>query len=199
MLKGSLSGARYRWQPTGLLGLSAGAIVVAVATGQHNRPAGLGPFLGLAFRRFLAGPYRLSMSSSPAAVSDRTLTPAYGERAIAEADLICFDNPRPGRAYEISIELPEFTCKCPFSGYPDFAVLRLIYQPGPRVVELKAIKLYVNSYRDRAISHEEVTNRILDDLVAATEPQWMQLEADFHPRGNVHTVVRVSHGSRLAC
>jgi 7-cyano-7-deazaguanine reductase len=110
----------------------------------------------------------------------------YGERAIAEAELICFDNPRPGRAYEISIELPEFTCKCPFSGYPDFAVLRLIYQPGPRVVELKAIKLYVN-------------NRILDDLVAATDPQWMQLEADFHPRGNVHTVVRASHGTRLAC
>ena len=103
MLKGSLSGARYRWQPTGLLGPSAGAIVVAVATGQHNRYAGLGPFLGLAFRRFLAGPYRLSMSSSPAAVSDRTLTPAYGERAIAEAELICFDNPRPCRAYEISI------------------------------------------------------------------------------------------------
>jgi 7-cyano-7-deazaguanine reductase len=194
MLMGSLSGARYRWQPTGLLGPSAGAIVVAVATGQHNRSAQPVSTTGR-----LAGPYRLSMSSSPAAVSDRTLTPAYGERAIAEAELICFDNPRPGRAYEISIELPEFTCKCPFSGYPDFAVLRLIYQPGPRVVELKAIKLYINSYRDRAISHEEVTNRILDDLVAATEPQWMQLEADFHPRGNVHTVVRVSHGSRLAC
>lgn len=141
------------------------------------------------------------MSSSPASASASALTqtPMYGERAIAEAELICFDNPRPGRAYEISIELPEFTCKCPFSGYPDFAVLRLIYQPGPRVVELKAIKLYVNSYRDRSISHEEVTNRILDDLVAATDPQWMQLEADFHPRGNVHTVVRVSHGTRLAC
>ena len=58
-----------------------------------------------------------------------TQTPLYGERAIAEAELICFDNPRPGRPYEVSIELPEFTCKCPFSGYPDFAVLRLIYQP----------------------------------------------------------------------
>ena len=102
------------------------------------------------------------MSSSPASASASSLTqtPMYGERAIAEAELICFDNPRLGRAYEISIELPEFTCKCPFSGYPDFAVLRLIYQPGPRVVELKAIKLYVNSYRDRSISHEEVTNRI---------------------------------------
>ena len=78
-------------------------------------------------------------------------------------------------------------------------VLRLIYQPGPRVVELKAIKLYVNSYREQSISHEEVTNRILDDLVAATDPVWMQLEADFNPRGNVHTVVRVSHGSRQPC
>jgi 7-cyano-7-deazaguanine reductase len=99
-----------------------------------------------------------------AASQQRTETPLYGERAIDEAELICFDNPRPGRAYEVSIELPEFTCKCPFSGYPDFAVLRLIYQPGPRVVELKAIKLYVNSYRDRSISHEEVSNRIVDDL-----------------------------------
>ncbi len=99
----------------------------------------------------------------------------------------------------MSIELPEFTCKCPFSGYPDFAVLKLIYQPGPKVVELKAIKLYVNSYRDRSISHEEVTNRILDDLVEACEPIWMQLEADFNPRGNVHTVVRVSHGERQPC
>ena len=128
-----------------------------------------------------------------------TRTPLYGERAIAEAELICFDNPRPGRPYEVSIELPEFTCKCPFSGYPDFAVLRLLYQPGPRVLELKAIKLYVNSYRDRSISHEEVVNRILDDLVAAADPQWMELVADFNPRGNVHTVVRVSHGTRLPC
>ena len=131
--------------------------------------------------------------------SDATRTPLYGERAIADAALICFDNPRPGRSYEVSIELPEFTCLCPFSGYPDFAVLRLSYQPGPRVVELKAIKLYVNSYRDRTISHEEVANRILDDLVAACDPVWMQLEADFNPRGNVHTVVRVTHGSRQPC
>jgi 7-cyano-7-deazaguanine reductase len=67
------------------------------------------------------------------------------------------------------------------------------------VIELKAIKLYVNSYRDRSISHEEVANRILDDFVAACEPAWMQLEADFNPRGNVHTVVRVSHGVRQPC
>ena len=136
------------------------------------------------------------MSASPA---ETTRTPLYGERAIADAELICFDNPREGRAYEVSIELPEFTCLCPFSGYPDFAVLRLLYQPGPRVVELKAIKLYVNSFRNRTISHEEVANRILDDLVEACDPVWMQLEADFYPRGNVHTVVRVSHGERQSC
>jgi 7-cyano-7-deazaguanine reductase len=128
-----------------------------------------------------------------------TQTPSYGERLIADAQLICFENPRRGRPYEVAIELPEFTCKCPFSGYPDFAVLRLIYQPGPRVLELKALKLYVNSWRDRSISHEEVTNRILDDLAAACEPVWMQLEADFNPRGNVHTVIRVAQGSRQAC
>jgi 7-cyano-7-deazaguanine reductase len=128
-----------------------------------------------------------------------TLTPRYGERVIGEAELICFDNPRPGRAYEVAIELPEFTCKCPFSGYPDFAVLRLIYQPGVSVLELKALKLYVNAWRDRSISHEEVANRILDDLVAAAAPVWMQLEADFNPRGNVHTVIRVSHGERQPC
>ena len=130
---------------------------------------------------------------------EQTRTPLYGERDIENASLICFDNPRPGRAFEVSIELPEFTCRCPFSGYPDFAVLRLLYQPGPRVLELKALKLYVNSYRDRSISHEEVANRILDDVVAACDPVWMELVADFNPRGNVHTVVRVSHGARQAC
>jgi 7-cyano-7-deazaguanine reductase len=134
-----------------------------------------------------------------ASAASTTRTPLYGERAIQEAQLICFDNPRPGRPYEVSIELPEFTCRCPFSGYPDFAVLRLLYQPGPRVIELKSIKLYVNSYRDRSISHEEVANRILDDLVTAAKPDWMELIADFNPRGNVHTVVRVSHGVRQAC
>ena len=133
----------------------------------------------------------------PITEQERTVTPRYGERAIAEASLICFDNPRPGRPYEVSIELPEFTC--PYSGYPDFAVLRLLYQPGPLVLELKALKLYINSYRNRSISHEEVANRILDDLVEACDPAWMQIEADFNPRGNVHTVVRVSHGERQAC
>tara|TARA_A100001037_G_scaffold110392_1_gene100674 strand:- start:337 stop:753 length:417 start_codon:yes stop_codon:yes gene_type:complete len=126
----------------------------------------------------------------------KTFTPLYGERAIAEAELICFENPNQSRPYEISIELPEFTCLCPFSGYPDFAVLRLLYQPAEKVLELKAIKLYINSFRERRISHEQVANQILDDLVNASSPVWMQLEADFNPRGNVHMVIRVTHGIR---
>tara|TARA_Y100001968_G_scaffold333191_1_gene394636 strand:+ start:15061 stop:15453 length:393 start_codon:yes stop_codon:yes gene_type:complete len=123
-------------------------------------------------------------------------SPLYGERAIEEGELLCFDNPNLKRKYEISIDLPEFTCKCPFSGYPDFAELRLLYQPAEKVLELKSIKLYVNSYREKKISHEEVANKILDDLVNACKPNWMQLEADFNPRGNVHMVVTVSHGIR---
>ena len=118
----------------------------------------------------------------------------YGEKAISSCELICFENPKKGRPYEISIELPEFTCQCPFSGYPDFAVLRLSYQPAEKILELKAIKLYINSYRNRKISHEAVANQILDDFVMACDPKWMELEADFNPRGNVHMIIRVSHG-----
>ena len=120
----------------------------------------------------------------------------YGEREIEAGKLICFPNPTSKRDYEISIDFPEFTCKCPFSGYPDFATLRIKYQPNSKVIELKAIKLYLNSYRENTISHEEVTNKIIDDLVEASSPKWMQLEADFNPRGNVHTIIRVCHGSR---
>ena len=120
----------------------------------------------------------------------------YGERLISEAEIECFPNPNPERDYEISIELPEFTCQCPFSGYPDFAVIRLLYQPFEKVLELKSVKLYVNSFRSIKISHEEVANKILNDLVAASNPTWMTLEADFNPRGNVHTVIRASHGSK---
>ncbi|WP_460192721.1 preQ(1) synthase [Thermosynechococcus sp. FA-CM-4201] len=117
----------------------------------------------------------------------------YGERAIQEGQLITFPNPRPGRQYTIEITLPEFTCKCPFSGYPDFATLYVSYTPYEKVVELKAIKLYINSYRDRYISHEEAVNQVLDDLVAACDPLYMKIKGDFAPRGNVHTVITVEH------
>ena len=127
----------------------------------------------------------------------KTKTPLYGEREILDSKLICFENPNSSRPYEISMILPEFTCKCPFSGYPDFAKLSLKYQPGEKVIELKSIKLYINSYRDKLISHEEVINKILDDLIEACNPIWMEIEADFNPRGNVHMLVKISHGTKL--
>ena len=117
----------------------------------------------------------------------------YGERAIAEGELITFPNPRPGRRYSINITLPEFTCKCPFSGYPDFATIHIDYCPDEKVVELKALKLYINGYRDRYISHEESVNQILDDFVAACDPLEIKVKGDFLPRGNVHTVIEVNH------
>jgi 7-cyano-7-deazaguanine reductase len=117
----------------------------------------------------------------------------YGERMIEEGELITFPNPRVGRRYEIQVTLPEFTCKCPFSGYPDFATIYITYIPDQRVVELKALKLYVNSYRDRYISHEESMNQVLDDFVAACDPLELTVRGDFLPRGNVHTVIEVKH------
>jgi 7-cyano-7-deazaguanine reductase len=129
----------------------------------------------------------------PESVSQTTQEMKYGERDIAEGKLITFPNPRVGRRYDINITLPEFTCKCPFSGYPDFATIYVTYIPNERVVELKALKLYINSYRDRYISHEESANQILDDFVAACDPLEATVKADFTPRGNVHTVVEVRH------
>lgn len=117
----------------------------------------------------------------------------YGERLIKEGELITFPNPRPGRIYDINITLPEFTCKCPFSGYRDFATIYINYCPDQKVVELKAIKLYINSYGDRYISHEESINQILDDFVAACEPLRVSIKGDFNPRGNVHTVIEVKY------
>ena len=133
------------------------------------------------------------MTTQDTAVTATSEPTYYGERAIAEGSLITFPNPRPGREYTIDITLPEFTCKCPFSGYPDFATIHIHYVPDKKVVELKAIKLYINSYRDRHISHEESINLIMDDFVAACDPLAVTIKGDFLPRGNVHTVIEVSH------
>ena len=130
------------------------------------------------------------MTTTPQSSPNET---KYGERAIAEGKLITFPNPRIGRKYDINITLPEFTCKCPFSGYPDFATIYLTYSPDKTVVELKALKLYINGYRDRYIPHEEVINQILDDFVAACDPLEATVKGDFTPRGNVHTVIEVHH------
>ena len=122
-----------------------------------------------------------------------TKSPLYGERNIKDSELICFDNPNNTRPYKVFIELPEFTCKCPFSGYPDFAVIRVTYTPKYKVLELKSLKLYINSYRDLKISHEEVANKILDDFIHACSPKYMKIEADFNPRGNVKMIVEVDY------
>jgi 7-cyano-7-deazaguanine reductase len=120
----------------------------------------------------------------------------YGTAAIKENTLERWSNPEPARPYLISMDLPEFTCLCPRSGYPDFALVKIRYQPRDWIVELKSLKLYINGYRDQALSHEAVANRILDDLVALLDPRWMRVTADFNVRGNIKTVVRVQHGAR---
>lgn len=111
-------------------------------------------------------------------------------------NLETFPNPRPGRDFEISFEIPEFTCLCPKTGQPDFATIRIRYVPDELCVELKALKLYMWSFREEGHFHEDVTNRLLDDLVAASSPRYMMVEGDFYVRGGIHTVVRVSHGTR---
>jgi 7-cyano-7-deazaguanine reductase len=104
-----------------------------------------------------------------------------------------FDNPKPGREYQIRFECPEFTCLCPKTGQPDFATIRIRYVPDGRCVELKSLKLYLWSFRDEGAFHETVTNRILDDLVALLAPRSITVEADFYVRGGIHTVVEASH------
>ncbi|MFL6283392.1 MAG: preQ(1) synthase [Pyrinomonadaceae bacterium] len=98
-----------------------------------------------------------------------------------------------GREIRIRFELPEFTCVCPFSDFPDFATLRLEYVPNERCVELKSLKLYINSFREVKIFHEHVVNVILEDFVAACDPVEVQLEGDFNVRGNIKTTVRASY------
>ncbi|MEJ1377538.1 MAG: preQ(1) synthase [Candidatus Sedimenticola sp. (ex Thyasira tokunagai)] len=104
-----------------------------------------------------------------------------------------FDNPQPKRDYTIRIDVPEFTCLCPMTGQPDFAELTIEYIADKLCVELKALKMYVWSYRDEGAFHEAVTNKILDDLVAATQPRFMRLTADFNVRGGIFTSVVAEH------
>lgn len=104
-----------------------------------------------------------------------------------------FPNPKPSRDYTIRIESPEFTCLCPKTGQPDFATLLLEYIPDERCVELKSWKLYLWSYRDQGGFHEALTNRILDDLVAALSPRFMRLTAEFNVRGGIYTTIEAEH------
>ena len=110
-----------------------------------------------------------------------------------------FPNPNPERDYEINFEAPEFTCLCPMTGQPDFATIRIRYVPDERCVELKSLKLYLWSFRDEGTFHEAVTNRIANDLIAALDPRFIEIEGDFYIRGGIRTKVKVQHrksGSR---
>src|SRR5438445_6523537 len=113
--------------------------------------------------------------------------------ASAAQSLETFPNPAPGRDFAIHMQIPEFTCLCPKTGQPDFATLFLDYIPDAKCVELKSLKLYIWSYRDEGAFHEAVTNRILDDLVAATQPRFMRLTAKFGVRGGIYTTVIAEH------
>jgi 7-cyano-7-deazaguanine reductase len=108
-------------------------------------------------------------------------------------ELETFDNPNPERDYTIRIRMPEFTCLCPKTGQPDFAELLLEYVPDQLCVELKSLKLYIWAFREQGAFHEAVTNEILADLVAATNPRFMRLTADFKVRGGIYTLVTVEH------
>ncbi|GAB4262610.1 MAG: preQ(1) synthase [Thermoleophilia bacterium] len=120
----------------------------------------------------------------------------YGTLAIEQNKLTAWPNPSPHRRYTVRMDLPEFTCVCPQSGFPDFATIKIRYQPRDLIVELKSLKLYINGYRNVAISHEAATNAILDDLVALLDPHWMRVVGDFNVRGNIKTVVVAEHGTR---
>jgi 7-cyano-7-deazaguanine reductase len=104
-----------------------------------------------------------------------------------------FPNPQPGRDYTIRIKAPEFTCLCPKTGQPDFATLHLEYVADKLCVELKALKLYLWSFRDEGAFHERATNEILDDLVKATKPRFMRLTAEWYVRGGIYTTVVAEH------
>lgn len=108
-------------------------------------------------------------------------------------ELETFPNPTPERDYTIRMRIPEFTCLCPITGQPDFAALQLEYVPDRRCVELKSLKLYIWSYRNEGAFHEAVTNRMLNDLVAACEPRFMRLTAEFYVRGGIYTTVVAEH------
>jgi len=114
-------------------------------------------------------------------------------KAETKTSLETFPNPTPQRDYHVHMEIPEFTCLCPKTGQPDFATLVLDYFPDKKCIELKSLKLYMVAYRNQGAFHEAVTNKILDDLVAATHPKFMRLTAQFYVRGGIFTNVVAEH------
>lgn len=123
----------------------------------------------------------------------------YGEKEIEEFDITNKENfwaNEHKKNYTIKVELPEFMCKCPRSGYPDFANIKLEYTPDNKVIELKALKLYINSFMNRHISHENSANEIFDSLFEGLNPKWLKIIVDFNPRGNVHTTIEIDSSKK---
>lgn len=120
-------------------------------------------------------------------------TRLYGEIELEKSKLESFDNRTQDRDYEVKFTCPEFTCLCPRSGFPDFATILIKYRPKKKCVELKSLKLYINQFRDHKIYHEDVTNMILNDLVKLLDPKFIEVQADFNVRGNIHTLVTAQH------
>jgi 7-cyano-7-deazaguanine reductase len=112
------------------------------------------------------------------------------------AEIETFDNPHPGRDYAIRHVAPEYTSVCPKTGQPDFGTIEIEYVADTRCIELKSLKLYLQSYRDVGVFYEDLVNRILDDLVEACSPRWMKVTGTFTPRGGMHSVITAQHGSR---
>jgi 7-cyano-7-deazaguanine reductase len=108
-----------------------------------------------------------------------------------------FANPKPDRAYTIEMECPEFTCMCPRTGQPDFANMHIRYIPDEICIELKSLKLYLWSYRNEGAFHEAVVNRILDDLVSACKPRFMEVAGEFYVRGGIQTTVTATFGDEV--
>ena len=135
----------------------------------------------------LRGPGRCGARRPPLESSEDTM-PTQPSKSLET-----FPNPNPERDYAIHFECPEFTCLCPMTGQPDFATIRMVYIPDRKCVELKSLKLYLWSYRNEGAFHEAVTNKILNDLVKAAAPRFLEIEADFYVRGGIHTVVKARH------
>lgn len=115
-----------------------------------------------------------------------------GDRALLEV----FDNPHPGRDYEIVHIAPEFTSVCPKTGQPDFGTVVIRYVADGRCVELKSLKMYLQQFRQCGIFYEDITNVLLDDLVAVLQPRWMRITTKWRPRGGMRSIIRVEHGRR---
>ena len=122
--------------------------------------------------------------------------PVIESTPVEEMDLYPLDTfayEYPGREITVSFEIPEFTAICPFSDFPDFATLKIDYVPNERCIELKSLKLYINSFRSVKIFHEHVINKVLEDFVAACDPLRAEIVGDFNIRGNIKTLVRASY------